>query len=93
MSDDDEDDEGADPGGPIRTVSGVITMVFAPVESWSFTSSCMFVPSIPMEEMATTPMTIPMEARIERRRFSRTLLAERLKKMSLMTRSFRLRAR
>src|SRR4030042_2332150 len=95
----DEEDEELDPdwvnsGGPIRTTSGVITMVFAPAESWSFIWSCIFVPSIPIEEIAMTPITIPMDARIERMKFRRTLRTERSKKISLMIlQSSRLQAR
>jgi hypothetical protein len=89
ITDEEDEDELLDsdrenPGGPIRTTSGVITMVFAPAESWSFTWSCIFVPSIPIDEIAITPITIPMDARIERMKFRRTLRTERSKKISLM---------
>ena len=78
----DDDDDGVNPGGPILTVSEDITMVFAVAESCSLTSSCMLVPSIPIDEIATTPITMPIAASIDRRKFSRTLRTERLKKMS-----------
>src|SRR5208337_3038942 len=76
------DEEGLNPAGPILTVSDDMTIVFALDESWSFTSSCMLVPSMPMDAMATTPITMPIAASIDRRKFSRTLLTERLKKIS-----------
>ena len=76
------DEDGVNPGGPILTESDDMTMVFALEESWSFTSSCMLVPSMPMDAMATTPITMPIAASIDRRKFSRTLLTERLKNIS-----------
>src|SRR5208282_4314224 len=73
------DEDGVNPGGPILTVSDDITIVYAVAESCSFTSSCILVPSIPIDAMATTPITIPIAASIDRRKFNRTLRSERLK--------------
>jgi len=49
-------------------VYGVTVSLFAMSESCSVTESVMFAPIIPIEAMATTPITIPRAARTDRRK-------------------------
>jgi hypothetical protein len=52
-------------------------------ESSSVTDRVILAPIIPMDEIATTPITIPSAARTERRKWSRILRSESWKITSL----------